>query len=61
MPQKSSHPKQLTTRASNAKAHPGAPDLVGKRKHRTKAEIEADNKAASDAKAAKEAKRLDGL
>ena len=61
MPQKSSNPKQLTTRASNAKAHPGAPDLVGKRKHRTKAEIEADNKAASDAKAAKEAKRLDGL
>jgi hypothetical protein len=49
---------RVTTRAQNAETHPGA---LAKRKRRTKAEIEADNKKAEEAKAAKQAKKTAGL
>ena len=61
MLQRSSNSNHPTTQAKNGNTHPGVPDLVGKRKCRTKVEIEADNKAASEVKAAEETKRLDGL
>ena len=54
---------------SSNKSHPvtwpknatSTPNMVGKRKHCTKAEIEADNKVAAEGQAAKEAKRQAGL
>ena len=61
MPQRSSNSNHPTTWAKNPNTHPGAPDLVGKRKCCTKVEIEANNKAALEVKAAEEAKRLNGL
>ena len=61
MPQTSSNQPQLVTRAKNATTHPGEPDVVVKRKRRTKAQIEADNKAAAEVKAAEEAKRQTGM
>ena len=61
MPQRSSNSNPPVTQAKNANAHPGVPVLVRKRKCHTKAEIKANNKAASEVKAAEEAKRLDGL
>jgi len=61
MPQTSTNQSQHETRPKNATAHPGAPQLAGKRKRRTKAQIEADNKAAAEAKAAEEAKKLAGM
>ena len=61
MPQRSSNSNPPVTQAKNANAHPEVPDLVRKRKCHTKAEIKANNKAASEVKAAEEAKRLDGL
>ena len=61
MPQTSSKRSHPVTWPKNATTHPGAPNMVGKRKHCTKAEIEADNKVAAEAKAAKEAKRQAGL
>jgi hypothetical protein len=61
MAQPNSDKSQPTTRAKNATQHPGAPVQATKRKRRTKAQIEADNKAAEAAKAAEEAKRKAGL
>jgi hypothetical protein len=61
MPQTSSNKSQPVTRAKNANTHPGEPDVVAKRKRRTKAEIAADNKAAAEAKAAVEAKKQAGM
>jgi hypothetical protein len=51
----------ITMRAKNATAHPEVLDQTVKRKHCTKAQIEADNKVAEKAKAAEEAKRKAGL
>ena len=53
-----SHP---VTQLKNATTHPGTPDMVGKGKHCTKADIEADNEVAAEAKAAEEANRQAGL
>ena len=50
MPQTSSNKSHPVTWPKNATTHPGTPNMVGKRKHRTKAEIEADNKAAEEVK-----------
>ena len=61
MPQTSSNKSHPVTQPKNATTHPGAPNMVGKRKHHTKAEIKADNKAAAEAKAAEEVKRQAGL
>ena len=47
--------------AKNVTVHPGVLDQTVKRKCRTKAQIEADNKVAEEAKAAEEAKRKAGL
>jgi hypothetical protein len=61
MARPSSNQSQVATCPKNTNAHPGEPDQVAKRKRHTKAQIEADNKAAAEAKAAKEAKRKAGL
>ena len=61
MSQTSSNKSHSVTQLKNATTHPGAPDMVGKWKCHTKAEIEADNKVAAEAKAAEEAKRQAGL
>jgi hypothetical protein len=58
MPPKPSSASRVATRAKNVDTHPG---LVQKRKRRTKAEIEADNKKAEEGKNAKKAKKMEGL
>ena len=61
LPQTSFNQTQPVTQAKNATTHPGVPDLIGKWKHCTKAEIEADNKVAAKAKAAEQTKREAGM
>jgi len=50
MVQPTSDKSHIAMRAKNATVHPGVPDQTVKRKHCSRAQIDADNKAAEEAK-----------
>jgi len=50
MVQPTSDKSHITMWAKNATVHPGVPDQTVKRKHCSRAQIDADNKAAEEAK-----------
>ena len=61
MPRQAPNQSWVSTQPKNATVHPGAPDQVTKRKCHTREQIEADKNMAVEAKAAEEAKRMDGM